>query len=513
MANKPSLAETHPEIAREWHPTLNGDLTPRDFTHGSDIKPWWKCDIGEDHEWQAIIYSRTKGRGCPVCRGFKVVLSNCLSTTHPEVAKQWHPTKNKDLTPYDVGIGSTKKIWWKCDKGDDHEWSTTPNNRAKGTGCPVCSNQKVVLSNCLSTTHPEIAKQWHPTKNKDLTPYDVGIGSSKRIWWKCDKGDDHEWSTKQRKYKGRIKQCPFCSGHKTSLSTSLAKLRPDLIKEWHPTKNKNINPLEISLFSHKKIWWKCDKADDHEWLAHINNRTSQGNGCPFCKNRKISQTNSVINTHPFLVKEFHKEKNGKIILSNYVAGSTKQIQWKCDKGEDHEWKTSIKKRTFGRNCPFCTLTPQSRQELIITFELSKIFKNINPKGYKTRLDRRLRAIDIFIPELNLAIEFDGSYWHKNKRAIDKIKSEMLLKKGYKVIRVRQEPLKKIYETDIISKNPYNGKQATNDLLSVILSMYDLGDKKVSRIKEYQAKDGLQNEKDLDRYIDNILTEKASKSSN
>ena len=51
MTNKPSLAETHPEIAKEWHPTLNGDLTPRDFTHGSDKKPWWKCDKGDDHEW------------------------------------------------------------------------------------------------------------------------------------------------------------------------------------------------------------------------------------------------------------------------------------------------------------------------------------------------------------------------------------------------------------------------------------------------------------------------------
>ena len=51
------------------------------------------------------------------------------------------------------------------------------------------------------------------------------------------------------------------------------------------------------------------------------------------------------------------------------------------------------------------------------------------------------------------------------------------------------------------------------MLSVILSIFDLGDKKVSKIKEYQAKDGLQNEKSLDRYIDKILTEKASKSSN
>ena len=90
---------------------------------------------------------------------------------------------------------------------------------------------------------------------------------------------------------------------------------------------------------------------------------------------------------------------------------------------------------------------------------------------------------------------------------------MLFEEGFKLIRVREEPLKKIYDTDVISNQPYNGKKVTNDLLSVILSIFDLGDKKVSKIKEYQAKDGLQNEKGLDRYIDKILTEKASKSSN
>jgi very-short-patch-repair endonuclease len=142
----------------------------------------------------------------------------------------------------------------------------------------------------------------------------------------------------------------------------------------------------------------------------------------------------------------------------------------------------------------------------------KLFKNIDPKGLKTRLEGRLRAIDIFIPKLNLCIEFDGSYWHKDKRDIDKIKSEMLFEEGFKLIRVREEPLKKIYDTDVISKQPYNGKQVTNDILSVVLEMYELDDKIVSKINKYQSKDKLQNEKGLERYIDKILTEKAERKS-
>jgi len=295
-------------------------------------------------------------------------------------------------------------------------------------------NQKVVLSNCLATTQPKIAKQWHPSKNGNLTPYDLTNNSSKRVWWKCDKGDDHEWKTNPNSKKG----CPICMNQKVVLSNCLATTQPKIAKQWHPTKNGDLSILELSAGSNLKIWWKCNK------------------------------------------------------------------------GDDHEWKTSPAKRVLGRNCPFCTLTPQSKQELTITFELMNLFKNIDPKGLKTKLEGRLRAIDIFIPKLNLCIEFDGSYWHKDKRDIDKIKSEMLFEEGFKLIRVREEPLKKIYDTDVISKQPYNGKQVTNDILSMILSIFELETKLVSKIKAYQSKDGLQNEKGLEKYIDKILTEKAEK---
>ena len=93
-------------------------------------------------------------------------------------------------------------------------------------------------------------------------------------------------------------------------------------------------------------------------------------------------------------------------------------------------KSIIGNRTNGKNCPYYDLTPQSKQELTITFELIKIFKNIDPKELKTRLDGRLRAIDIYIPKLNLCIEFDGSYWHKGKRELDKIKIKNISKHFY-----------------------------------------------------------------------------------
>ena len=103
-------------------------------------------------------------------------MSNCLATTHPELANEWHPIKNGNLTPSDVVSGTGRKVWWKCDKGDDHEWEASIINRKKGTGCSICDGKKTVLSNCLATKHPELAKEWHPTKNGDLTPFCVSGG-------------------------------------------------------------------------------------------------------------------------------------------------------------------------------------------------------------------------------------------------------------------------------------------------------------------------------------------------
>ena len=574
--NKKSLTETHPEVAKHWHPTKNGNLTPNDVTKGSNKKIWWKCDKGEDHEWEKEINKRAgRGDGCLICSNRKIVKSNCLSTTHPDIAEQWHPTKNGDLTPHNIGSGSNKKIWWKCSIGDDHEWSAKVYHRSNGIGCPVCSNRKIVKSNCLSTTHPDIAEQWHPTKNGNLTPHNIGLGSHKKIWWKCSIGDDHEWSarvysrasgcpicsgrkviisnslavTNPEKAKffhpsknknltphtikemsgkkiwwkcpaeddheffqspANLKGCPVCSGHRIVPSNSLKKTHPELAKEWHPTKNGDLTVHNVGYGQDINVWWKCDKGVDHEWNVSVNSRTSQGSGCPICSGKTIVLSNSLVSTHPDIAEQWHPIKNGDLTPYNIGSGSHKKIWWKCSIGHDHEWGARVYSRAFGLGCPYCSLTPQSKQELIITFELIKIFKNIDPKGLKTKLEGRLRAIDIFIPKLNLCIEFDGSYWHKDKRDIDKIKSEMLFDEGFKLIRVREEPLEKIYYTDVISKRPYDGKQVTNDILLMIISQFELDTKLISKIKDYQSKEDLQNEKRLERYIDKILTEKTEK---
>lgn len=207
---KPTLAEINPQLAKQWHPSRNGNLTSGDVTPNSGKKVWWKCPKGDDHEWRAVIANRNKGIGCPICSNQKCVKSNSLASANPRLAKEWHPTKNQGLTPFDVLPGTARRVWWKCNKDSKHEYQASVLNRSHGKGCPICINFKVVKSNCLATVCPELAKQWHPTKNRELTPNDVVAGTNKKIWWKCPKGDDHAWqATGNHRVNGT--GCPKCN--------------------------------------------------------------------------------------------------------------------------------------------------------------------------------------------------------------------------------------------------------------------------------------------------------------
>ena len=66
---------------------------------------------------------------------------NDLATTNPILASEWNYEKNGELTPYNMGSGSNKRVWWKCKEG--HEFEGVINSRNyKKSGCPICSKRK-----------------------------------------------------------------------------------------------------------------------------------------------------------------------------------------------------------------------------------------------------------------------------------------------------------------------------------------------------------------------------------
>ena len=54
-------------LLAQWDIERNLPLTPDDVTFGSHKRVWWTCPSG--HSWQAMVYTRSEGTGCPVCAG------------------------------------------------------------------------------------------------------------------------------------------------------------------------------------------------------------------------------------------------------------------------------------------------------------------------------------------------------------------------------------------------------------------------------------------------------------
>jgi uncharacterized Zn-finger protein len=59
------LQTINPQLSKQWHPTKNNGLSPRNVTAKSNRKVWWIC--GNGHEWQNTVQNRNRGIGCPYC--------------------------------------------------------------------------------------------------------------------------------------------------------------------------------------------------------------------------------------------------------------------------------------------------------------------------------------------------------------------------------------------------------------------------------------------------------------
>lgn len=294
---------------------------------------------------------------------------------YPALVAEWHPKKNVDLYPYEVSRGSGRMVWWKCDKGPDHVWSCRAVDRTvHGSGCPFCAGKRASITNCLATKHPEIAREWHPTRNAPLTPRDVTAGSSRRVWWRCRRQSNHAWQapisnrtnpqtglySSERRGAGATRStgtgCPICSGRMLSSSTSLAAKRPSVAAEWHPTLNGKLTPRQVTVATHRLVWWRCRKDSSHVWRASIANRANAEHPtrCPFCVGRKVSATNNLAACHPDIAAEWHPTRNGKLRACDVIPGTGRVVWWRCKTDPARVWQEPVSKRTRrARGCRFC----------------------------------------------------------------------------------------------------------------------------------------------------------------
>jgi len=551
-----------PELIKQWHPTKNGHLSPSDVGPVSHKKVWWECDNG--HEWEAVIGNRTRGNGCPFCAGKKSSNENNLAVRFPETAKEWHPTKNGDLSPSDVTPGSGKKVWWRCLYNADHEWQAYINNRTRfGNRCPFCSGLLATDSDNLAVKFPHIAKDWDYGKNGNQNPHLVKPFSHKKYHWKCENG--HTWPAPVANRTIRGDGCPYCSGRLATPENNLATKFPELSEEWHPTKNKGLKPSDFTPGSAKQVYWKGKCG--HDWKSAIHSRTrTRGSDCPYCSGNKVGADNNLAVLKPEVAKEWHPTKNGNLSPSDVTPGSGKKVWRLCDKG--HEWPAHVDSRTLkGAGCPYCSgmlATPENNlaakfPELIEEWHPTKNRRlnpsNITPYSHQIvwwkckhhghewkasianrsrgngcpecrpntslaeiRLFCELKAIfhdaeprfrvggnecDIFLPQYRVAIEYDGVHWHSDKHTKDIDKKKRLRDHEITLFRVREYGLRKTSPRDVQLEAGEVGLSVVKKLAAALIQDVELSPNHRRHLEQYLSRNEFINNEDYLRRVANL----------
>jgi hypothetical protein len=290
-----------------------------------------------------------------------------------------------------------------------------------------------MMNKQLTTTHPQVAKDWDFKKNGFLAPEHVSYSSKRITWWRCDEGHEYQVSVHSRVRSGGCKICQRseyvkkANITKLKKSKTLANAQPQLIAEWDYERNTALSPHAVSHKSNIPLWWKCKHG--HKWQS-TPKRRSRGDGCPTCaknsagnrirKQRLEKAGQSFADAYPELLKEWDYNKN-TLQPTEITRKSNYMANWQCKYG--HQWNSTVVNRTHaGSNCPKCN--PQSsRIEIYLLCELRTIYNDV-----KWRLKFEGVECDIYIPEIQVGIEVDGEYWHKRKAERDDNKTQFLSSK-------------------------------------------------------------------------------------
>lgn len=240
------------------------------------------CNVHGEYPRLLSNVMRSEKIHCAMCPG----ICGYLKDKYPELYAQINMTTFKEefnMDPEMLTCGSNKKIQWKCPNGHEFyrpinertRWADTENS-IYDTDCSQC--------NTLGYIHPDIAAEWHPTKNGDLTPFDVGASVVRVVWWQCPEYPEHvyDMSINSRSKSG----CPYCVGKRVCDTNRLSILSPLLASQWDYTKNE-FGPEDYTVGSGEKVWWLCPMG--HSWCAVIASRYSGGHGCKQCNQGKYSK--------------------------------------------------------------------------------------------------------------------------------------------------------------------------------------------------------------------------------
>ena len=320
----------------------------------------------------------------------------CIENNKSVFLNEWDYEKNAEngLTPDNVGCKSSKYcVRWICPRGHSYE-AYVGNRTRRNDGCPYCSDHKLLKGfNDLSFIVPEICSEWDEDRNREEHEKDVANG----------------------------------------------------VKEPHPA-----TPQDILWGSSKKVYWKCKFG--HMFKASPNSRHTTREGffamCNRCadnnrslaRKKKRAKKNNLALQLPQAAEEWVSSENG-LTPEQVSCHSKEMVHWRCRKG--HEFDKRITDRVYQKDgmlffhqCGECLRhTKTSIPEQLIYFYVKKVFPDTVNTYIKLGVE-----LDVFIPSRRIAIEYDGSYTHKNRIDRDNKKDDICASKDVAFYRFRAKAL-------------------------------------------------------------------------
>ena len=183
--------------------------------------------------------------------------------------------------------------------------------------------------------------------------------------------------------------------------------------------------------THKKLKIKCDK--NHVFDITWGNFQS-GVRCPYCAGNAKKTIDEI---------KQYVDSFGYTLLSKKYKNATAKLKIKCDKG--HEFEMSWHCFYRGQRCPVCWYeSSSSKAEQEIQEYIAKIYNGVIVNNDRNTILNENTGyyleLDVYLPELSKAIEYNGIYWHSKfyHKAKDEIKIKQCKEKNIDLLIINEE---------------------------------------------------------------------------
>lgn len=268
-----------------------------------------------------------------------------------------------------------QRLRWECAEG--HIWKASLKSiKDMKSWCPHCyGNIPYSLDDCKKIA----------IKNRGKCVSNKYSGRNAKLKWLCKFG--HIWEASLNSINGQNTWCPHCARK--------AKLTIQDCVDMANAKG-GLCLAKVYINNKTRMQWKCKNG--HVWSAIAGNVKS-GKWCKLCAPNAPRTI--------YYCRNIAKLSGGKCLSSQYTNNRQK-LKWQCKC--KYTWSATLNSVSNGAWCPSCASGKTQRliaklTKSILNEEVKVNYRNFN--WLRNPKTNKKMEIDIFVPKLKLAIEYDG----------------------------------------------------------------------------------------------------------